>query len=288
MTDPDDSVSRAKGTSRVIDELHSTIDTLRQQLESSELEVSKEKKKFTTLKQKSDSLIEQLVNAKHENEVMSGMFKRKERRINDLEEQLTSYASQVDKLNFERNQVNGRMKFLEENEKTSMHEMERLKVSYEALQNSQKEWKSHYFKEISEVKSQLEEFLNTSNSRLDSIASLDNSQTSTELSEIRRKAADVESLYGKKSQSMLDALKSLALAARTHGTETRAVLSQCEDVLRRANKEIPTSPETASSGDDKAVSTSPPPVASSRKRNNQRKRRNKKKEHIRKISDEHT
>lgn len=276
MTDPDDSVSRAKGTSKVIDQLHSTIDALRHQLESSDLEVSKEKRKYSTLKQKSDSLIDQLVNAKHENEVMSGMFKRKERRITDLEEQLTTYASQVDTLNFEKTQVNGKLKFLEENEKTSMHEIERLKVSYEALQNSQKEWKSHYFKEISEVKSQLQEFLSTNNSRMSSFACLDNAETSKELSEMRRKAADVESLYGKKSQSMIDALKSLALAAKTHGTETRVVLSQCEDVLRRANQDIPTTPETASSGDDNALGTSSQ-VTSGRKRNNQRKRRNKKK-----------
>lgn len=230
------------GTTRVIDNLHSEIDELKLALETSEAKVKEYKQKCEVINKRSVQVIETLTNTKHENEMMSSMLQRKERRIKDLEEQLTEVSSRADKLEFDQKTKDSRISNYEENETRLVGEMETLKNSYDVLIRSQKEAKKYYQEEIDSLKEQHESFWKERELKLNLNIDKFNSND-LELIENFKKMSDksskLEILYQQKNNAIVEALKVLALAAKDHGNKTIKVLNECEEVLKAANRKLP-------------------------------------------------
>lgn len=79
-------------TSKVIDTLHSQIDALQAQLQETTVSLNECRKKNSILSKRNEDMVEQLSNANHQAEIAQSLLKRKERRVADLEEQLTQTA----------------------------------------------------------------------------------------------------------------------------------------------------------------------------------------------------
>ncbi|GMF08134.1 unnamed protein product [Ambrosiozyma monospora] len=126
-------------TSKVIDGLHSQIDTLSTDLNETKAILAETKQKYSILQRRNETLVEQVSNAKHQAEVSEALLKRKERRVTDLENQLTDALSSNDTMKFESDNLKSRMNKLQEKENTMIAECERLQVAYDAVVSSQRD-----------------------------------------------------------------------------------------------------------------------------------------------------
>ncbi|KAM9922089.1 hypothetical protein OXX80_011972, partial [Metschnikowia pulcherrima] len=147
----EESPRKQQSTSRVIDSLHSQIDDLKQEMETLKMSCGDYKKKSTILASKNDSLVDQLANCKHENDMVNALLKRKERRITDLEAEFDDLSSESESLKQSVKNYKIRCDNLQESSASSTAEFERLKISYDALMASQAEYKRHYQDEVSKL-----------------------------------------------------------------------------------------------------------------------------------------
>ncbi|ODV85568.1 hypothetical protein CANARDRAFT_181575, partial [[Candida] arabinofermentans NRRL YB-2248] len=228
-------MSRATGTSKVIDQLHSQIDDLSLQLNENKAQLSELKQKYSISQRRNETLVEQLSNAKHQTEVSAALLKRKERRVLDLEIQLTEALSTADSCKFESDSLKKKMMQLQQREESSASECERWKVSYDAIVSSQKEYKTMMDAQVQDLRKELLNFVNEKKSTLDQNIDLIKKQDPELLSAYRtivKTNKQMEIMYSQKQNAINDALVTLAMAAKNHGTKTSVVLSECEEILR--------------------------------------------------------
>lgn len=222
------------GTSRVIEALHQTIDELREELNETRTRHETEKSRNEAQKKRIDSLVEQLANAKHDNDMSAALFARRDRRIAELEERLQTQMSSTEDYKFSLASLETRCKRLQESERVATAEFERMKIAYETVVTSQKEYREYYEKEIKALRERL----------MDHIA-----QRDAELAQVRAQLESADAGVAKSARAMSDALrrleaqyatnteavaatlKLLALASKAHGADTQLVLNQCNAVF---------------------------------------------------------
>ncbi|GME75319.1 unnamed protein product [[Candida] boidinii] len=158
--------SKPSGTSRVIESLHQQIDTLTNQVNELNADVTELKQKNSLITRRNETLIEQLSNAKHQTEVSESLLKRKERRVIDLEIQLTDALSNLDTIKFDYDNTKNRMSKLQEKENSTISEYERLQIAYDMVILSQKEYKIQMIQQVNELRSELSSFINNREKKL--------------------------------------------------------------------------------------------------------------------------
>ncbi|CCE85913.1 Piso0_005553 [Millerozyma farinosa CBS 7064] len=231
-----------KGTSRVIDLLHSEIDSLKKELEDLKVVNDEYKKKNTVLNKKNESNVDQLANAKHENDMIHALLKRKERRIFDLEEQYNELSTANESLALNNKNMKIRCDNLQESSSASIAEYERLKIAYDALMASQVEYKKHYEKELISLSASLEAYKKESLERfnaLQSSMSCNEKDVDTLLDSLTSKTKTVENLYSNKNKAVIDLLSRLAKVARLHGQESKSVLENSINNIKALVEKYP-------------------------------------------------
>lgn len=223
-----------KPTSRVIDSLHSQIDTLKNELEDLRMSNRENQKKVSILSLKNDSLVDQLANAKHENDMINALLKRKERRIVDLEEQFDDLSSLNDSLKLSAKNLKIRCENLQELSASSTAEYERLKIAYDAMLAAQNEYKKHYTSELGDLTLLFESYKSQSQLQLkelqDKLASNDK-DVDTLIDSLTNKRKVMDNLYVTRNKAVFDLLANLARVAKAHGEESRAVLLENVDTI---------------------------------------------------------
>lgn len=218
-----------KATSRVIDSLHSQIDGLKTELETVKMSHDEYKKKFEMLSKKNDLFVDQLANAKHENDMVNALLRRKERRIVDLEDQYNelSLDNETVRLSFKNMKI--RCENLQENSASLTAEYERLKIAYDALIASQQEYKRHYSLEINTLTNRFDTYKKEQEEKLaklsDQFCSNDK-DVETLLDSLTNKKRAMETLYVNKNKHVLDLLVKLSKVAKLHGQESKQVLAE--------------------------------------------------------------
>ncbi|OBA18961.1 hypothetical protein METBIDRAFT_28760, partial [Metschnikowia bicuspidata var. bicuspidata NRRL YB-4993] len=230
----EDSPRKQQSTSRVIDSLHSQIDDLKHELEVLRLSCGDYKKKSTILASKNDSLVDQLANCKHENDMVNALLKRKERRIVDLESEFDDLSLESESLKQSVKNYKIRCENLQESSASSTAEHERLKISYDALMASQTEYKRHYQDELNKLTNQLETY------RLDSIRDMRDLMEKLEgndkdvdalLEGLNLKRTSMDNMLVDRNKSILGLLSLLAKVAKTHGEECKSILLDNVDII---------------------------------------------------------
>lgn len=225
----EDNTASNKPTSRVIDSLHSQIDDLKTELETVKISHDDYKKKYVLVSQKNDSFVDQLANAKHENDMINALLKRKERRIADLEDQYNELSSSNESLQLNNKNMKIRCENLQQSSASSTAEYERLKIAYDALIASQVEYKRHYQKELNTLASKLEAYKTENKQRfqdLSSKLSSNDKDIDTLLDSMTNKRKALDNLYVNKNKTILELLTSLAKAAKIHGLDTKSTLEE--------------------------------------------------------------
>lgn len=233
---------RNKPTSRVIDSLHSEIDRLKTELEDLRLSHGEHKKKASILSAKNESLVDQLANCKHENDMINALLKRKERRIADLEEQFNELCSLNDSLKLSAKNLKIRCENLQESSASSTAEYERLKIAYDAMIASQNEYKRHYQEELSKLATLFESYKATARKELEDLSaklSSNDKDMDTMIDSLTNKRKVMDNLYVNRNKAVLDLLATLARAAKLHGEESRVVLKENVDTIKLIREMFP-------------------------------------------------
>ncbi|KAL7666074.1 SWI5-dependent HO expression protein 3 [[Candida] zeylanoides] len=241
------SPAKNKGTSsRVIDSLHSTIDQLKQELETSRGAHDDYRKKYALAAQKNDSFVDQLANAKHENDMVHALLKRKERRISDLEDQYNDLSSETETLRHNFKNIKIRCENLQESSSSSTAEFERLKIAYDALLASQTEYKRHYSQEVQSLAAQLRQYRHDNDAQMQSLAqqfASNDKDVDTLLDGLTNKRRSLETLYVSKNKAVLDLLGKLARATKLHGAESKSLLVEVVEVVEALLQKYPDLPD---------------------------------------------
>lgn len=192
------SPTKQTSSSRVIESLHSEIDSLKAELVKLKSNNEEIKKSHELVRKRRDHLMEQLSNSKHENDTVNSLLQRKQRRINDLESQLNEISSSSDDMKFKLKSLEVRCEKIRQSEASSVAEYERIKIAYETIVTSQKEYREYYSKEIKTLKERLGEFIKNKEDHINKHISLIAKSDATigrSLKSVNNKSKDLEKLY---------------------------------------------------------------------------------------------
>lgn len=231
-----------KPTSRVIDSLHSEIDALKTELADLRMSNSENRKKASLLTTKNESLVDQLANCKHENDMINALLKRKERRIVDLEEQYNDLSSLNDSLKLSTKNLKIRCDNLQELSASSTAEYERLKIAYDAMIASQNEYKRHYLSELNKLQLLFDGYKANSQKELAELAeklTSNDKDVDTLVDSLTNKRKVMDNLYVNRNKAVLDLLAMLAKTAKLHGEESRAVLKENVETINLIRTTFP-------------------------------------------------
>lgn len=220
---------KLKPTSRVIDSLQTEIDGLKAELEDLRLSQSEYKKKHSVLASKHESLVDQLANAKHENDMVNALLKRKERRIADLEEDGDKLSSANDSLRSANSKLKIRCDNLQDLTAEQTAEYERLKIAYDALIASQNEYKRHYQAELAQVAEQFEAYKRDSSAGMSELSAKlesNDKDMDTLLDGLVQKRKVMDNLYVNRNRSVLELLGMLSRAAKAQGEQSRTLVEE--------------------------------------------------------------
>lgn len=222
------------GTSKVIDTLHAQIDDLRAQLEDAKHKSDDHKTKHESVKKRHDQLVEQLANTKHENDMVNAMLERKGRRISDLEEKLSETIDSTEDYKFNLTSLEVRCKKLQESEQVATSEFERMKIAYETVVTSQKEYREYYSKEIEGLKEKLRRYVDERREKLQETQKLLRSNDTSVQRKMRQFSEQSETLeqqYAVAKNAVIETLKSLSVTCKSHGLDTQIIIDQCNLVF---------------------------------------------------------
>ncbi|RKP29405.1 hypothetical protein METBISCDRAFT_4587, partial [Metschnikowia bicuspidata] len=235
-------IKTQKSTSKVIDSLHSQIDELKNELEILKASHNESKKRHTILSSRNDSLVDQLANYKHENEMINALLKRKERRIADLEVEIDLLASESEALKLSVKNYKIRCDNLQESLATSAIELERLKIAYDAIVAAQGEYKRHYLEEIACLTAELANYKEQSAVTLSKfMVRMESNDKDVDvlLDSLASKRKALDCIYVSRNKAVMDYLGQLARAAKLHGEESRSILRDSVDIINVMREKFP-------------------------------------------------
>lgn len=238
----EESPLKHKPTSKVIDSLHSQIDSLKNELEAVKLSHDDYKKKYSIASKKNESFVDQLANAKHENDMINALLKRKERRISDLENQYNELSSTNESLQLNNKNMKIRCESLQESSASSIAEFERLKIAYDALIASQNEYKKHYQKELNNLTSQFEEYKKQSLNNFENLQSKlasNDKDVDVLLDSLTSKRKTMDNLYVNKNKLVIELLSKLAQFSKIHGQDTKNILQNNVSIINELITKYP-------------------------------------------------
>jgi DNA repair exonuclease SbcCD ATPase subunit len=138
-------------TSRVIENLQATVDTLRRELRD-QTEIAKEERNGReALRKRSDIMDSTLEVLKHQNEMLNRLLDRKERRINELEDHLVQKNNKIDLLEEVTINNAGMKQTYEHKLQKSEEEKIRLETSYTAMTESLRQLKEKYHNDLTAI-----------------------------------------------------------------------------------------------------------------------------------------
>lgn len=227
------------GTSKVIENLQTTIDSLKTELNETKATLSETKQKYSILSKRNESMVEQLSNTKHQAEVAESLLKRKERRVLDLEAQITEVASSSDSYRFQCETLKNKLQNFESDKSRLLAENERLSKSYDILQSSFNDYKLSMSHSVDNLKFQIPNFIDSTKTKLaENLASLKTSQPQIDSSYniMLKNSKRLEELYSQKYDKVNNYLLLLAESTKQHGESTSIIMEECEEILKKLNR----------------------------------------------------
>lgn len=238
----DTNAVKHSNTSMVIESLHGEIDRLKKELEQLSSNYDLQKRSSITANKRNELYVDQLANAKHENDMINALLKRKERRILDLEEKLDSTSTKNEDLLLASKNMKIRLLHLEETATRSTAEYERLKIAYDALQSSQIEYKKHNDDLALNLTAKIEEFRKSSLEKYDHLLkefTRSEEDTKTLFESISNKKNSMDNVYVSKNKVMTEMLSKLAVAAKASGEQSKGILHEVTHNMNLVSQKNP-------------------------------------------------
>lgn len=225
-----------KGTSstRVIESLHAKVDELKLELLDVKNRNDELKKGNNIVAKRRDQLVEQLSNAKHENDTVNSLLQRKERRIQTLEEQLGDVTSSAEDLKFKAKTLQARVDMLQTNEATSMMELERMRVAYDIVVSSQKEYRDHYTSEIKQMKQMLETHIKDKEAMFQRNITLVTKSDATiyrSIKSITLRSQELEEKYTKRDELLSQMVNNLSEKVQSNTKDSEFLFQASKDLF---------------------------------------------------------
>lgn len=227
------------GTSKVIENLHLTIDSLKADLNETKITLAETRQKNSILTKRNENLVEQLSNSKHQTEVAESLLKRKDRRILDLENQLTELSSANEKYKFETDTLKLNLKNLDGEKFQLAAENQRLSKSHEILQSSLNDYKLSLNSSINSLKFQIPNFINEARTMLQENVNslkLNQPEINTSYNLLIKNSKRLEELYNQKFTKVNNYLLLLTESTKQHGQATSIVMEECDELLKQINR----------------------------------------------------
>ncbi|CCH42188.1 hypothetical protein BN7_1732 [Wickerhamomyces ciferrii] len=221
-------------STRVIEALHKEIDELKSERIKLKSNNDELKKSHDLVKKRRDQIMEQLSNSKHENETVNSLLQRKQRRINDLENQLNETSGSNDDLKFKFQQLEVRCEKIRESEATSVAEFERLKIAYDTIVTSQKEYREYYNKEIKTLKDRLSEFIAKKEEHISKNITLITKSDSTigrSLKSVNNRSAELEQLYQDRDRKLASKLEKVTNANNKQNRDVSKLIELSKELF---------------------------------------------------------
>lgn len=228
------SPSKQTSSSRVIESLHTEIDGLKAELVKLKSNNEEIKKSYELVRKRRDHLMEQLSNSKHENDTVNSLLQRKQRRINDLESQLNEISSSSDDMKFKLQSLEVRSEKLRHSEASAVAEYERMKIAYETVVTSQKEYREYYSKEIKTLKERLSDFIKNKEDHINKHISLISKSDATigrSLKSVTNKSKDLEKLYEERDTKLNEKIQKIASINAKNNNEVSFLIQTSKDLF---------------------------------------------------------
>jgi hypothetical protein len=212
---------KATSSTRVIESLYRELDELKLEVLNYKNKNAELKKANEIVTKRRNQLVEQLSNVKHENDTVNSLLHRKERRIASLEEQLNEVVCSSDDLKFKVKSLEMRCNKLQDSEASSVAEYERIKIAYDIMVTSQKEYRDYYTSEIKRLKEKLEMYIKEKDTQIQKNITLINKSDATiyrSIKSIRLRSKEIEEKYTKRDQEVSESMEKLQ---RTVGFNTQ-------------------------------------------------------------------
>lgn len=163
------------------------------------------------------------------------MLQRKERRIQDLEAQLTDLAAENSNNKFKLSTVDADINTLKlENMKLNSENL-RLSTSYTTLQSSISEYKLNMNNTVSAIRDQLSTFILQQDSKISSKLndlSIEQPNFSLNYNTLLQNSKRLDSLYTTKFDKVSNQLLNLANETKNHAVVTSIIFDECEDIFK--------------------------------------------------------
>ncbi|KAH3680105.1 hypothetical protein WICMUC_000506 [Wickerhamomyces mucosus] len=235
-TSTTNSSPKKTSSSRVIESLHNEIDQLK--LENLKLKNSNDelKKANELITNRRNQLLEQLSNSKHENETINSLLQRKQRRINDLEDSLNDVSNKSDDINMKFQSLKTRCDKLMESESHSTAEYERIKIAYETIVSSQREYREFYSNEIKNLKEKLNNYIELKDSQINKNFGLVNKSDATifrSLKSITLRSQQIEDQTNLKNKLLSDSILKLESDYKLETSKLDCLYKKSQEIFDR-------------------------------------------------------
>ncbi|CAR24256.1 She3p [Lachancea thermotolerans CBS 6340] len=145
-------------STRVIEALHAQIDSLTK----TNLDLTVQSNNLLSRLESSNNTqskhLESISTLKHENDNLGLMLSRKERRVRDLEQQLSQLKHSYEEAAMDNKTMRHQLQTSGQREGTLENQLQQLQVQYDALVDGQKRYREKYDLEVEELKKSLQDF----------------------------------------------------------------------------------------------------------------------------------
>ncbi|KAK9451994.1 uncharacterized protein V1518DRAFT_390012 [Limtongia smithiae] len=166
---------QTSNTTRVIDALQSTIDSLKRELEAQSERIKEERRTREAVQRKYESFTEQADRIRHENDMFNNILRRKDRKVEELQARAKSDGEQLEAAGNEIATLKAKVIELELSS-AKEHEMRiQAETSYDALATSSRQSSTRLREELGLMKSNMRQIVEQRREDVASIAKLDGS-----------------------------------------------------------------------------------------------------------------
>ncbi|CEP61560.1 She3p LALA0_S03e05600g [Lachancea lanzarotensis] len=145
-------------STRVIEALHSQIDSLTKTNLELMVQSNNLLSRLETANSTHGKQLESNSTLKHENDNLSLMLSRKERRVRELEEQLALLKNSYEEATVNNKSMHGRLQKSTQREAEREEQLQMVQVQYDALIDAQGRYRDQYAREVQEISSQLQDY----------------------------------------------------------------------------------------------------------------------------------
>ncbi len=224
---------QAMSTSSVIDNLQTTIDRLKREHDIVKEEAQEYQKSNNVFKKKVENLSTQLATITHQNESLSGILKRKDRKIEELDTSASELNEKYSQQSTKEEDLGIKSTTLEKEIENVEKEKIRLKKAYETVIEGQKDMKTHFREECLQLSNKLVDLVEEQKVNLQLINKYNERIQEQEIKqkEILEENQRLRELNQQREESLISSIRKLQAENVRQKESANPIINQCSNLL---------------------------------------------------------